>query len=347
MMAGQTAIITGSGQGIGAECARLFANEGCRVVVCDVDAKKGEETAAKINADSPNRAISVAGDVTDPKYIDTLVKKAAEFGGGKIHYIVNNAGYTWDGVIHKMTDKQWDTILAVHNTAPFRLVRAAAPYFRVKDGEARCIVNVSSTSGTHGNAGQANYSLAKAGVTGLSKTIAKEWGPQFGVRANTVAFGHIDTRLTRAKEAGASITTADGETVALGIPGKQIADRKGGGAEQPYKDIPLGRPGTATEAASSILAICSPLFSYVNGQTIEVTGGRVSLDDSIHVVLWILTAFKGHVDELCVIPYYRKCNTEIQRAQGLCRLLCPSNVQDKSSIGMGYLKTATLSTLQV
>jgi 3-oxoacyl-[acyl-carrier protein] reductase len=192
--------ITGSGQGIGAEAARLFANEGCKVVVCDVDSKKAEETAKAINDASPGRAIAVAGDVTDKNYIEVLVKKAAEFGGS-IHYIINNAGYTWDGVIHKITDKQWDAILAVHNTAPFQLVRAAAPYFRVKDGKPRCIINISSTSGTHGNAGQANYSLAKAGVTGLTKTIAKEWGPQFGVRANTIAFGHIDTRLTRAKEA--------------------------------------------------------------------------------------------------------------------------------------------------
>lgn len=217
--------ITGSGQGIGAEAARLFANEGCKVVVCDVDSAKADAVAKSINDASPGRAIAVAGDVTDFTYIKALVKKAAEFGGGKIHYIVNNAGYTWDvrgtpaatepcanklqGVIHKITDKQWNTILHVHNTAPFQLVREAAPYFRVKDGEPRCIINVSSTSGTRGNAGQANYSLAKAGVTGLTKTIAKEWGPQFGVRANTVAFGHIDTRLTRAKEAGAFVRLED------------------------------------------------------------------------------------------------------------------------------------------
>lgn len=175
--------ITGSGQGIGAECARLFANEGAKVVVCDVDAAKSEAVAKSINDASPNRAISVPGDVTDPSYFPVLVNKAAEFGGGKIHIIVNNAGYTWDGVIHKITDKQWDTIINVHNTAPFRLIRQAAPYFRVKDGENRCIINISSTSGTHGNAGQANYSLAKAGVTGLTKTIAKEWGPQ--VRSHT------------------------------------------------------------------------------------------------------------------------------------------------------------------
>ena len=151
------------------------------MVVCDVDSSKADSVAKSINEASPGRAISVPGDVTDPHYFPVLVKKAAEFGNGKIHIIVNNAGYTWDGVIHKITDKQWDTMLAVHNTAPFRLIRQAAPYFRVKDGEKRVIINISSTSGTHGNAGQANYSLAKAGVVGLTKTVAKEWGPQVSI----------------------------------------------------------------------------------------------------------------------------------------------------------------------
>lgn len=109
-----------------------------------------------------------------------------------------------------MTNKQWDTILSLHAGAPFKLVRAAAPYFRVKDGEPRNIVNISSTSGLNGNPGQANYSLAKAGVTGLTKTIAKEWGPQFGVRANTIGYGQIATRLTAAKEQGGHVTLGDG-----------------------------------------------------------------------------------------------------------------------------------------
>ncbi|KFY96595.1 hypothetical protein V500_02386 [Pseudogymnoascus sp. VKM F-4518 (FW-2643)] len=270
MLAGQVAIITGSGQGIGAEAARLFANEGAKVVVADIDAAKAADVAKKIN-ESGGSAISVAGDVLDENYLKTLVKKAAEFGNGKIHIIVNNAGFTWDGVIHKMTDKQWDTMLAVHNTAPFKLVRAAAPYFRVKDGEPRNIINISSTSGIHGNAGQVNYAVGKAGVVGLTKVIAKEWGPAFGVRANTIAFGHIATRLTAAKEKGEFVTTADGEKVALGIPGmgKPPAD-----GSVPYADIPLRRPGSPSEGASSILAVASPLFSYVSGQTIMVTGGR-------------------------------------------------------------------------
>ena len=171
-------------------------------------------------------------------------------------------------MIHKMTDKQWENIIAVHCTAPFNLVREAAPYFRLKDGESRSIVNVSSTSGVHGNIGQINYALAKAGVTGFTKTIAKEWGPQFGVRANAVAFGHIMTRLTAAKEKGAFVEGPDGEKIVLGIPEKKKALGKA------FDDIPLARAGTATEAASSILAVASPLFSYVTGQTIMVTGGR-------------------------------------------------------------------------
>ncbi|KAI4214412.1 MAG: hypothetical protein LQ351_003165 [Letrouitia transgressa] len=269
MLAGQTAIITGSGQGIGAEAARLFAREGAKVVVQDIDAGKAQAVANNIN-EGGGKAIAIPGDILNATYIDELVKKAAEFGEGKIHVIVNNAGFTWDGVIHKMTDKQWDTILALHNTAPFKLVRAASPYFRVKDGQPRSIVNISSTSGINGNAGQANYALAKAGITGLTKAIAKEWGPAFGVRVNTVAFGHIATRLTAAKEEGAFATAPDGSRVPLGIP---RAQREAAG-EAAYVDIPLRRPGTATEAAGVILAVASPLCSYVSGQTVMCTGGR-------------------------------------------------------------------------
>ncbi|KAF2084826.1 NAD(P)-binding protein [Saccharata proteae CBS 121410] len=269
LLAGQVAIITGSGQGIGAECARLFANEGAGVVVSDVDGEKAKSVAQQITS-SGGSALAVPGDMLDDKYIEELVKRAAEFGNGKIHIIVNNAGYTWDGVIHKTTDKQWDTIIALHNTAPFKLVRAAAPYFRVQDGAPRNIINISSTSGLHGNAGQANYALAKAGIVGLTKTIAKEWGPTYGVRANTVAFGYILTRLTAAKEDGAFVTTPDGQKVALGIPAKQGRERESAG----FADIPLRRPGSATEAASAVLAVASPLMGYVSGQTISVTGGR-------------------------------------------------------------------------
>ncbi|KAI0967656.1 3-oxoacyl-reductase [Xylaria arbuscula] len=268
MLAGQTAIVTGSGQGIGAETARLFANEGAKVVISDIDAAKADAVASSINSSTPGRAIAVPGDVLDTAYHSTLIEKAAAFGSGKIHILVNNAGYTWDGVIHKMSDDQWDTIVSLHTTAPFKLLRAAAPYFRVRDGEPRCVVNISSTSGVHGNAGQINYAMAKAGVTGMTKTIAKEWGPSFGVRANAVAFGHIETRLTQAKEKGVFITGPKGEKIMVGIP------QGGKPTEQLHTDIPLRRPGQPSEAAAAILAVASPLFSYVTGQTIMVTGGR-------------------------------------------------------------------------
>ncbi|RMJ20836.1 reductase, partial [Aspergillus sp. HF37] len=268
-------IITGGAQGIGAETSHLFAREGARVVIADIDATKANETAEAINkAVSERRAIAVAGDILDEGYINELVRRAAEFGEGKVHVLVNNAGFTWDGVVHKMTDKQWETMLAIHNTAPFKLVRALAPYFRVKDGADRVVVNISSTSGIHGNAGQVNYSVAKAGVVGLTKTIAKEWGPAFNVRANTVAFGFVQTRLTAAKEAGAFVTTPDGTKVPLGIPGKQLASRAGDGQKNAYPDIPLRRPASPEEAARAILGVASPLFSYVSGETIRVTGGR-------------------------------------------------------------------------
>ncbi|KEQ92892.1 hypothetical protein AUEXF2481DRAFT_699668 [Aureobasidium subglaciale EXF-2481] len=271
LLAGQVAIVTGAGQGIGAETARLFANEGAKVVVSDIDGEKANAVAKAIISNG-GKALAVAGDMLDDAYLKTLVEKTAEFGEGKIHIIINNAGFTWDGVIHKTTDKQWDTIMSLHVSAPFKLIRNAAPYFRVKDGEPRNIINISSTSGLHGNAGQANYAAAKAAVTGLTKTIAKEWGPAFGVRCNTVAFGFIQTRLTAAKEEGAFVTTPDGEKIALGIPGAQKKGREEGAGA--FKDIPLARPGTATEAAGAILGVVSPYFSYVSGQTISVTGGR-------------------------------------------------------------------------
>ncbi|KAI9250172.1 hypothetical protein BDA99DRAFT_523049 [Phascolomyces articulosus] len=265
LLAGEVAIITGSGQGIGKSCAEYFAREGALVTVTDIDGAKANQVAADINA-AGGKAIAIAGDIMDPKFPEQLVEGTVK-AFGKLNHIVNNAGFTYDGMAHKITDKQWETMLVVHQTAPFRILRAAAKYLRKKDGENKAIVNISSTSGLHGNIGQANYATAKAGVVGLTKTIAKEWG-LFGVRCNTVAFGWVDTRLTRAKEAGTSIEI-DGEKVALGVPtGNRAA--KG----NPYADIPLGRAGNTDEVAGSVMMLCTPLSSYVTGHTLEVTGGR-------------------------------------------------------------------------
>lgn len=270
LLEGQVAIITGSGRGIGAATARLLAAHGAAVVVTDIDPAPAEDTAAAIVA-AGGRAVAVPGDVTAADFAPRLVATAVSDLGG-LDILVNNAGYTWDGVIHKMTDDQWEAMLAVHLTAPFRLIRAASEHFRetarremaaTGAARARKIVNISSTTGTRGNAGQANYAAGKAGIIGVTKTLAKEWG-QFNVQVNAVAFGLIETRLTQAKEAGETLQRGERD-ITLGIPTTL--------REMAKLMIPLGRPGTPDEAAGPILFFASPLSNYVSGQVLEVTGG--------------------------------------------------------------------------
>lgn len=274
LLNGEVAIITGAAQGIGRSAAILFAREGAKVVVSDLDEKKAQSVVDEIKA-AGGDAIAVGGDVGandfPAKILDATIKRY-----GKLNHIVNNAGFTYDRMLHTMPDDAWDIIMKIHVTAPFRLIRAAAPYMRVKAGagtpaENRSVINVSSTSGLHGNVGQANYAAAKSAITGFTKTIAKEWG-LFGVRANTVAFGYILTRLTAAKEDGAAIEIG-GKKVALGIPGAK-SPATGSADPKSYPLIPLARPGTAEEAAAAVLFLASPLASYVTGHTLEVTGGR-------------------------------------------------------------------------
>ncbi|KAG0048627.1 Methionine aminopeptidase 1 [Gryganskiella cystojenkinii] len=268
LLANQVAIVTGAGQGIGGATAILFGKEGASVVVSDLDEAKGKAVAEQI-IKAGGKAIAVSGDVTDPAFPERVIGETIK-AFGKINIIINNAGYTFDGMLHKTTDKQFQLMLDVHNIAPFRILRAAAPYLRLKDGEPRSIVNVSSTSGLHGNIGQANYAVAKAGIVGLTKTVAKEWGP-LGVRCNTVAFGYVDTRLTRAKENGETMIV-DGQKIALGIP--MGAKKEAPPPSVVFADTPLKRAGVVEEAAGSILLLCSPFASYITGHTLEVTGGK-------------------------------------------------------------------------
>lgn len=270
LLQGKTAIITGAGRGIGRAAAELFGRHGANVVLSDIDPEPAEQAVGAILA-AGGRALSVPGDVTDPTFGDLIVSAAIEKFGG-LDIIVNNAGYTWDAVIHKMTDEQWEAILAVHLTAPFRIIRAASAFLRetakrekAEHGaaSARKIVNISSTSGTRGNAGQANYSSGKAGVIGLTKTLAREWG-QFNIQVNAVAFGRIDTRLTQAKEKGETIQRGEAE-IAIGIPAERL--------DRTTPMIPMGRPGTPLEGAGPILFFASPFSDYVSGQVLEVTGG--------------------------------------------------------------------------
>jgi 3-oxoacyl-[acyl-carrier protein] reductase len=263
---GKSAIVTGSARGIGRATAELLASEGAKVLINDLDGDVAERAASEIQGETA----VFAGDLTNPGVPDQLVQKAID-SFGQLDIIVNNAGYTIDAPVHKMTDEHFQAMLDIHVVVPFRIIRAAAPHLREpakKEREEgrevfRKIVNVSSTSGTMGNAGQANYSAAKAAVVGLTKTIAKEWG-QFKINVNAVAFGFIDTRLTQSKD-DENVMEIHGETVQLGIPEqmRQMAPMM----------IPLGRAASPQEAADAIFFLCSPSSNYVHGQTLHVTGG--------------------------------------------------------------------------
>ena len=264
---GKAAIVTGSARGIGRATAELLAEQGARVLINDLDGDVAEQAASEIAGDTA----VFGGDLTQPGIPDQLVQKAIdEFG--QIDIIVNNAGYTWDGVAHKMTDEQFQAMLEIHTVVPFRVIRAAAPHLREPAKKERDegrevfrkIVNVSSISGTMGNAGQVNYSAAKAGVVGLTKTLAKEWGG-FKINVNAVAFGFVETRLTASKEEGGKIEI-EGKEIDLGIPEqmRQLA----------AAIIPLGRAASPEEAAGPVFFLCSPWADYVHGQVLNVTGGQ-------------------------------------------------------------------------
>jgi 3-oxoacyl-[acyl-carrier protein] reductase len=263
---GKVAIVTGAGRGIGRATAELLAEQGATVVVNDLDGDVAKETAAALATEG----IPHSGDLTSSDAPEDLIKTAID-AQGRIDIIVNNAGYTLDAPVHKMSDDWFQRMLDIHLVVPFRIVRAAAPHLREpakKEREEgtevfRKIVNVSSTSGTFGNPGQANYSAGKAGVVGLTKTLAKEWG-QFKINVNAVAFGFVDTRLTQAKVDDNKMEIG-GEQVQLGIP-----EQMRGMASMM---IPIGRPASPQEAAGPVFFLCTPWSNYVHGQTLHITGG--------------------------------------------------------------------------
>jgi 3-oxoacyl-[acyl-carrier protein] reductase len=267
---GKVAIVSGSGRGIGRAIALKLASEGAKVVVNDLDAAPAEQTVADIEA-AGGHALACAGSVTADGFAEAFVKTAID-GFGGLDIIINNAGYTWDNVIQKMTDEQWHSILDVHLTAPFKILRAAADYLRHQskvEAEAgrevfRKVVNISSVAGTGGNAGQANYSAAKAGIIGLTKALSKEWG-RYKVNVNAVAFGMIKTRLTEAPAGGDASIDVEGRKIKVGVNPDLLAMME--------RSIPLGRGGTPEEAAGSVYLLCTPESNYISGQTLICGGG--------------------------------------------------------------------------
>lgn len=270
---GKVALITGSGRGIGRSIALKLAAEGARVVVNDLDEAPALEVVEAIRQ-AGGQAVACVGSVTAPDFAERFVGTAVnEFKG--LDIIVNNAGYTWDNVVQKMTDEQWYAMMDVHLTAPFRILRAAQPVIRAlskqeKDAGqtvVRKVVNISSVAGLFGNAGQTNYSTAKSGITGMTMTLAKEWG-RMNVTVNCVAYGFIKTRLTVSAESD-STANIDGRDIKVGVNPDLMAAME--------RMIPLGRGGSPDEAAGAVYLLCIPESDYISGQTLMCSGGLTGI----------------------------------------------------------------------
>ncbi len=269
---GRVALVSGSGRGIGREIALKLVSEGARIVVNDLDADPAQETAETIRS-AGGEAVVCAGSVTEDGFAERFVAAAVENFGG-LDIIVNNAGYTWDSVVQKMTDEQWHAIIDVHLTAPFQIMRAAQPVISARAKEERAagkevfrkVVNISSIAGTGGNAGQINYSAAKAGILGLTRAMAKEWG-RYKVNVNAVAFGPIRTRLTEGSAKGDSTIQVEGKEIRVGVSPDLL--------NQMETTIPLGRVGTPQEAAGAVYLFCLPESNFISGQYVICGGGFV------------------------------------------------------------------------
>lgn len=267
---GKVALITGAGRGIGRALALKLAADGAQIVVGDLDEAPAAAAVDEIKAGG-GKAIAHVGNVTDVKFGDGFVDTALKSFNG-LDIIVSNAGYTLDGVIQKMSDDQFQKMIDVHVTAPFRILRAASEPIRLfsrkeasEGREAfRKVVLISSIAGTNGNAGQINYSSAKSALVGMTKTMSKEWG-RYKVCVNCVAFGFIATRLTKAFDDPESTINVEGQNIQAGVPAAALAALP--------QMVPLGRAGTPEEAAGGVYLFCIPESNYVSGQVLLVGGG--------------------------------------------------------------------------
>jgi 3-oxoacyl-[acyl-carrier protein] reductase len=267
---GRVAIVSGSGRGIGRAVALKLASEGARVVVNDLDEEPAREVAELIRQAGGEAAVCL-GSVTEPEFGARFVKTAVDAFGG-LDIIVNNAGYTWDAVVQKMSDEQWYAIIDCHLTAPFRILRAAQPVIKGYAqeeaargaGRHRKVVNISSIAGLTGNPGQVNYASAKAGVSGMTLTLAKEWG-RLKTNVNCVAFGLISTRLTEPTADARATVQIEGRDIRVGMNPELKTTLE--------RTIPLGRAGTPDDAAGAVYLLCTPESDYISGQTVLCAGG--------------------------------------------------------------------------
>jgi 3-oxoacyl-[acyl-carrier protein] reductase len=267
-LAGRVALVTGAGRGIGRSVALQLAGEGARIVLNDLDDEPAREAVSLIEAHG-GEARAVVGSVTDAQFPQRFVEGALDHFGA-IDIVVNNAGYVWNSRIEATSDEQWNAMIDVHLTAPFRMVRQVVQHWKQLAARAnakatfqRKIVNVSSISGTHGTAGQVAYSSAKAGLIGLTKSLARELGP-LGVNVNAVAFGWIETRLTQEIRGETAVNVA-GREHRVGMTKVALEDLR--------NRVPLRRGGSPEEAAGSVLLLCLPESDYISGQIVDVDGG--------------------------------------------------------------------------
>lgn len=266
---GKVALVTGSGRGIGRAIALKLASEGARIVVNDLDSEPAQEVVRAVR-DAGSEAVACVGSVTDPEFAQRYVGAAMDAFGG-VDIIVNNAGYTWDDVIQKMDDEQWQAILDCHLSAPFRILRAAYPVFKeLAQADAaqgrevyRKVVNISSVSALNGNVGQINYAAAKSGVIGMTRVLAREWG-RLKVNVNCVAFGLIQTRMTEADAHAGATVSIEGREIRVGMNPDAIKTHA--------QRNPLGRGGTPEEAAGAVYLLCTPEANYITGQLLTVAG---------------------------------------------------------------------------
>jgi len=242
MLKGKTAVITGAGQGIGKSIALAFARQGANIVVSDVQEITAAQVVTEIEALGV-KALAVACDVRQSVQCEALVDKAIETFG-QIDIFVNNAGVTKDGLMMRMKEEDWDFVIAINLKGVFNCSKAVIrPMMKQRSGR---IINISSVVGLMGNAGQANYSASKAGVIGLTKTMAKEFGSR-GINVNAICPGFIQTAMTDKLSDDAK---------------KQLAEV-----------IPFKKLGTADDVANAALFLASDLASYITGETIRVDGG--------------------------------------------------------------------------
>jgi 3-oxoacyl-[acyl-carrier protein] reductase len=269
-LSGKTALVTGSARGIGRAIAGKLAAAGAQVMLNDIDEKVLGEAVKEFEG-AGYKVSSMSGDLTDPATPDKLVQGTLEKLGG-LDIIVNNAGFSWDGVIQKTTDEQFQAMLTIHLVVPFRILRAAANHFRetakaeIAEGKTvmRKVVNITSISGVDGNAGQSGYGAGKMGVVGLTKVLSKEWG-RYNVNVNAVGFGLINTRMVQPLGGADASLNVAGHDIKIGVQPEMI--------ELAKQSCSLKRIGSPDEAAGAVFFMCSPLSDYVTGEVLIAGGG--------------------------------------------------------------------------